>query len=100
MPCPICRRLFKIPTEGFPGLPKHFFIERLIQVSKVSDSFPATKALCSLCLEESKEQTCAEIPTANAYCVDCKTNLCEECCSEHRKFKLTKKHKLMPINEY
>ena len=100
MPCPICRRLFKIPSEGFRGLPKNFFIERLIQVSKVSDPSAVTKALCSVCLEESKEQEGKEIPTADTYCVECKHKLCEECCSEHRKFKLTKNHKLMPIDEY
>lgn len=73
-------------------------IERLTQVSKLSDSSTASKTLCSVCLEENQEQE--ETPTANIYCVECKHNLCEECCREHRKFKATKHHTLMPINEH
>src|SRR6218665_537090 len=98
MPCPLCRRLFRIPPEGFPGLPKHFLIERLIHFSKAPAA--ATKALCSLCLEESKEQPDKGCPTADRYCVDCKYKLCDECCSEHSKSKATKNHRLIPINEY
>src|SRR6218665_985118 len=100
MPCPICRRLFKIPPEGFHELPKHFFIERLIQVSTVLDPSSATKALCSVCLEESKEQGGDNTPTADSYCVDCKHKLCAECLNEHKTFKITKNHTLIPINEY
>lgn len=59
-----------------------------------------TKALFSLCLEESKQQADKEGPPAESYCVDCKYNQCEECCSEHRKSKATKNHKLIPIREY
>src|SRR6218665_3646129 len=94
MPCPICRRLFKIPPEGFSGLPKHFFIERLLQVSKVTDTSKETKSVCRLCMEECNEQEGRVTPTATTYCVECKYKLCEECCSEHRKFKATKHHKL------
>src|SRR6218665_2905517 len=100
MPCPICRRLFKIPLEGFHGLPKHFFIERLVQLSKASDSSSVTKALCSLCSEDCKEQANKECPTAEAYFVHCTYKLCEECCKEHVKFKATRNHKLIPITEY
>lgn len=100
MPCPICRQHFKIPPEGLGGLPKNFFIERLIQVANISDSSAVTKSLCTLCLEESKEQEGTVSSTADAYCVDCKHKLCDECCKEHRKFKLTKNHKLILIDEY
>src|SRR5688572_11290174 len=88
MPCPICRRMFKIPTEGFHGLPKNVFIERLIQVSKVSDPPTVSRISCSVCImEESKEDAGKETPAADAYCINCKHKLCEECCREHRKFK-------------
>lgn len=99
MPCPICRQGFKIPPQGFHGLLKNFFIERLIQMSTASHLSAVTKVLCSVCLEESEGQGGKETPTADTYCVDCKHKLCEECCNEHRKFKVTKNHKLIPINE-
>ena len=98
MPCPICRRLFKIPQDGFSGLPKHFFIERLIQASQISDTSAETKTFCTLCLEESKGQR-GDTPTADTYCAECKHNLCDQCCIEHRQFKLTKKHKLIQVDE-
>ena len=100
MPCPICRRLFKIPAEGFPGLPRHFIIERLIQVSKIITRSEMSRALCSACLEKSEEQQGKDTPEAYRNCVECKRNLCEECCIEHAKNKLTRNHKVVPIAEY
>ena len=99
MPCPICRRLFKIPQEGFPGLPKHFFIEKLIQLANVSDQSATSRALCDACVEENKEDG-REIRAADSFCVDCKQKYCAECCRQHRKFKLNKNHKLVEINEH
>ena len=102
MPCPICRQQFKIPPVGFSGLPKNIFIERLIGLRETSvpDSPAVAKALCSACLEENQEQDSKGIPAADTYCVECKHKLCEGCSSDHRKFKLTRNHKLIPINEY
>src|ERR1043165_3030109 len=67
MPCPICRRLFKIPSEGFCELPNNFFIQNLIQVTNVSDQPAASRAVCDACLDENKEDADKEIPEANAY---------------------------------
>src|SRR6218665_1013435 len=100
MPCPICGRLFKIPPEGFPGLPKHFFIERLIQVSTVPNRSTSVEDACDACLEETKEEPGKEIPQAGTYCVDCNQKYCEECRRQHKKFKLTKNHKLIQMNEH
>src|ERR1043165_417190 len=69
MPCPICRRPFKIPQEGFCGLPKHFFIEKLIQLANVSDQSVSLRALCDVCVEEHKEDG-REIRAADTFCVD------------------------------
>ena len=100
MPCPICRRMFKIPTEGFHGLSKNFFIERLIQVAHLSEKSASSAALCSLCLEYSNGEAGKETPTADAYCFDCKRELCKECRGEHMEFKATRKHTLIPISEH
>lgn len=100
MPCPICRGQFKIPAEGFQGLPKNFVIEKLIQMSRDLGQSAITNALCSVCVEEGKGQADKETPRADTYCVDCKHKLCDECCTEHRRFKATKNHKLITIHEY
>src|SRR5688572_5571580 len=99
MPCPICRRPFKIPQEGFPGLSKHFFIEKLIQLANVSDQVSSSRALCDVCVEENKEEGRA-VRAADTFCVDCKQKYCAECCRQHRKFKLNQNHKLVEINEH
>lgn len=99
MPCPTCRGLFKIPPEGFHGLPKNLFIERLIQFSRFTDQSTKPVVLCSLCFEESREQEGKNTPTADAYCIICKHKLCKDCCFEHREFKATKYHNLLPLSE-
>ena len=100
MPCPICRRLFKIPTGGFHALPKNFFIEKLMQVAHVSDQPASSRVPCDACLEENKEESGKEISVAAMYCIDCNQKFCEDCCRQHRKFKSTKNHKLIEISAY
>src|SRR6218665_1530832 len=95
MPCPICRRLFTIPPEGFPGLRNNFFIEKLIQASNASGQ--SAKALCDACVEETIDEKGKEIKAADTFCVDCNQRFCEECSRHHRKFKLTKQHRLIPV---
>src|SRR5688572_31680496 len=63
MPCPICRRMFQIPPEGFRGLPKNFFIEKLIQASNISHHSATSRVVCDACLDENKEEADKEIPT-------------------------------------
>src|SRR6218665_39399 len=94
MPCPICRRLFKIPPEGFHGLPKNLFIESLIQRTNVSGQLAPLKSLCDACLEENSDAG-RDTRAADMFCVDCKQKYCEECSRHHRKLKLTKDHKLI-----
>ena len=50
MPCPICRRQFKIPEEGFCGLPNNFFIAKLIEVANVSNPSESSRTFCDACL--------------------------------------------------
>src|SRR6218665_3397775 len=89
MPCPICRRMFKIPPEGFNGLPKNLFIESLIQMTNVSGQSASSRALCDACLEEDVDAG-SDIIVANMFCVDCNQKYCAECSRHHRKLKLTK----------
>src|SRR6218665_90142 len=100
MPCPICRQQFKIPPEGFSGLPKNFFLAKLIKSANVPNPSDSSNTcnLCDTCLDCNQE-TGKEIPGAYMYCVDCKQKLCEECCSQHRKFKPSRNHKLIPLCE-
>jgi len=83
VPCPLCRKGFKIPTDGLEGLQHHFFIQHLVDAknasSKVSGNVP-----CQACLEEREGQG-EDVPAATIYCIDCNESLCEKCCRPHRR---------------
>src|SRR6218665_483211 len=97
MPCPFCRRQFKIPSDGFTGLKNNYYAEGLIRVTqKPSD---ALFTVCDACSDENQDEAGKEVPKAEMYCWDCKEKLCEGCYRHHRKLKLTKNHKLISINE-
>src|SRR6218665_2499125 len=66
MPCPICRRMFQIPTGGFHALPKNFFIEKLMQVARVSDQPASSEALCDACAEDNNEESDKDISVGTA----------------------------------
>src|SRR6218665_377223 len=97
MPCPICRRLFTIPKGGFTDLPGNTFLERIITVRKLLNPSLST-ALCEACTEETKSDSTKDVCVANVYCVDCRQKFCENCSKDHRKFKLTKNHKLISLS--
>ena len=83
VPCPICRKDFKIPSEGLEGLRHHFLVQRL----KVESGAEIDEVSCEVCMEESQEG-CDHIPTAIAYvCVNCNQKLCERCRKSHRRWK-------------
>src|SRR6218665_1991445 len=97
MPCPICRRLFIIPNGGFTDLPSNTFIERIITVRNLLNP-SLLKALCEACTEETKSDSTKDVCVADVYCVDCRQKFCENCSKDHRKFKLTKNHKLISLS--
>src|SRR6218665_1297859 len=98
MPCPICRRRFKIPSEGFTGLQNNYYVEGLIRVAEILNPSVSGLIACDACLEENQEETCKKVQIASVYCCDCKQKLCEECCRHHRKLKLAKNHELLSIS--
>ena len=83
VPCPLCRKLFKIPSDGLGGLQHHFFIEYLVDARNACMK-AADDAACQVCLEEN-EGSSEEISTATVYCIDCGQKLCERCSRPHRR---------------
>src|SRR4051812_29710670 len=68
MPCPLCRSPFVVPSEGMIGLPKNFFMKRLVEVAKISR--PSSKLIsCEICIELKSEEGANEIPSATLYCI-------------------------------
>jgi len=81
--CPMCRKLFQIPSAGLTGFPHNFVIQRLIDDKQVS-SEEVHGVPCVVCLEES-DGSSERTATATVYCVDCKQQLCERCSRPHRR---------------
>jgi len=83
VPCPLCRKEFKIPPEGLGGLQHHFFIQHLVDARNVSIK-STDEQLCQACLEENEDGE-GSVPAATMYCVDCNESLCEKCSRHHRR---------------
>lgn len=95
MPCPICRKEFTVPKEGWTGLQKNFFMERLVEMEKISE--PSKKTLCNFCLADYDDSSGVEIPLATTSCLDCHENLCEDCSRHHRKQRLSREHQIVEL---
>jgi len=92
--CPMCRKQFKIPSEGLGGFQHHFFIQHLVDARNDATK-AAEDAACEVCLEENEESS-EEISTATVYCIDCRQKLCERCSRPHRRMK-SGAHQLKPL---
>lgn len=88
MPCPICRKEFTIPTNGFEGLQKNFFVQRLVDILQNN----SVEIPCDTCSDENDEVSAVAAATMN--CLECRLNLCEQCCAHHRRSRLTRQHRL------
>ena len=77
MPCPLCRKEFTIPGDGFSGIQKNFFMERLLSARDLSDReevghIPAT-------CETHKDKEIA------MFCLKCELAICVKCFTESHK---------------
>ena len=95
VPCPLCRKEFKIPPDGLVGLQHHFFIQHLVDARSASTK-STDEVACDSCLEENEGRSSEEIPTATIYCIDCKQKLCERCSRLHKKW-TSGAHLLKPL---
>ena len=81
--CPECRHEAIVPAEGVKDLPPNFFVNRLMD-----DRAPKRKED-----EELKFDKCRVV----AYCQDCKSNLCQFCCENHRRSKIFCSHRVVSL---
>jgi len=96
--CPICREEFEIPEGGTTALPKNCFIEKLLEVKKLSTTLTQGDVVCDVCCDDKKKSGEKAAKKATVYCVDCHRNMCEKCCGHHQKFRLPGAHKLIEMS--
>ena len=93
MPCPMCRKEWKVPTGGFSKLSTNFFIDRLITAQFASDV--SSDLGCDVCTKVGKQKKVV----ASSFCMTCRENLCDKCCKIHKSMTMTMGHKLSPVGE-
>ena len=82
--CPVCQTSFPIPdTDTFATLPSSFHLNRLVDVLALEDGTVQTQ----------KCNTCDENNPATSYCFVCQSFLCASCFQYHQRFKATRGHR-------
>lgn len=89
--CPICRTKFQLEAEQLSTLPTDLFLlNSLEDYNSSSSSYPGKDDQIK-CLDGENE--------AILYCLDCGIYFCGLCASSHKNLKMSKKHKIIPIEE-
>jgi tripartite motif-containing protein 2/3/tripartite motif-containing protein 71 len=88
--CPSCRAPTQLPDEGARGFPISFMINNFKDIySFQKETSDQPQQVCEVCAES----------LATSYCKDCEQFLCQNCHRLHMKFKATKNHKLLSLDD-
>ena len=108
--CPACRKVCMIPGGGIKEFPKNFFVNTMLS-SKTSYAAKKTKPRRNKKLSKgrkivrSDETKCANFEDGEVhdypveYCEKCEEFLCSECASGHRRYKATRHHSIITVEE-
>ena len=87
--CPVCQASFQIPQEDtFGGLPASFHLNRLVDLLALTDGGTESQQCGS----------CEENNIATHYCFECQSFLCTTCFKAHQRFKATRGHKNISVD--
>ena len=87
--CPVCQASFQIPEEDtFGGLPASFHLNRLVDLLALADGGTDSQQCGS----------CEENNSATHYCFECQSFLCTTCFKAHQRFKATRGHKNISVD--
>ena len=92
MPCPTCRRMFRIPSGGFKEFPNNIFIEQIIAsrpTTLCEVGMPSGKVMCQLC----------DKSNARKFCVECGETMCDACSEIHKRQRVSRSHKVVSLSE-
>lgn len=95
MPCPICRKEYLIPKDGFVALPKNFMIDTLVEGVHLFETVEE-KSPCDAC-KANKHDGTTQIESAVNCCLECQQYLCDHCTKDHAFENLSKRHKTIAL---
>ncbi|XP_066286072.1 tripartite motif-containing protein 2-like [Branchiostoma lanceolatum] len=93
--CPTCRQDVPLPRNGVQGLKSNFLVGKLRDILQQQPKGETSEAR-----EDGVPCTACEVGnSAQFYCVECTDYLCQTCNDTHRRFKATKSHKVVTIQD-
>ena len=95
--CPLCRKEFTLPSNGVDDLPKNFFVTNFLEMNQLTSVESKTESKTSGCEACGGSGETTEMRVATAYCVECQQKLCQACEEDHKKFKVTSRHKIVEL---
>ncbi|XP_078602834.1 uncharacterized protein LOC144876914 [Branchiostoma floridae x Branchiostoma japonicum] len=96
--CPTCRQDAPLPENGIQGLKPNFLVGKLRDILQQPQQHP--KGETSQAREVGIPCTACEVgKSAQFYCLECTDYLCRKCNYTHGRFKGTKSHKVVTIQD-
>ena len=94
VPCPLCRTEFVIPVDGVSNLPRNFFVEKLLEAQRLSNT-ENVGVMCDMCSQN--EEDGDGVSVGEKFCVDCQQNMCQRCFRCHSSIKSLKTHRVYSL---
>ncbi|XP_078589230.1 uncharacterized protein LOC144869651 [Branchiostoma floridae x Branchiostoma japonicum] len=97
--CPTCRQDVPLPQNGVQGLKSNFLVGKLRDILQQQ---PQQQPREDTSEAEEDGVLCAVCEVGNSaqfYCVECKDYLCQTCKDMHRRFKVSKAHKTVTLQD-
>ena len=96
--CPVCRQEVTIPPEGFSGLQKNFFMERLVKMAAILNHTTHLPCELHVCHENSHSHSTSAPESDTMCCSERHQKLCEDCFKLHKKNRILKTHRFVTLD--
>ncbi|XP_077984276.1 tripartite motif-containing protein 2-like [Glandiceps talaboti] len=88
--CPTCRRKYELPENGVTGIAANFFLDQLVEMFQKRDETSDESSICQGCKKYK----------SSMHCIECSTDICENCVLPHKELPATRTHRVVTRAEY